>query len=219
MQYTQPLPSGASGLPPFRLPSLRMVARVAVFAAMAITLSVSVLVAASTFIPGMFGLKTMVVTSGSMQPYLDPGDVALVRSATADEVQLGDAISYYRPDGHGLITHRVIDMKVIDGVLYFQTQGDNNFAPDANLTPSNALFGIVDGRLPKIGFLLQRVTTDKLIRLLTLSIPVMVIAAQELRSLSKSAKEAQAKDAETETGSNIDAQAAVTGLTDERASA
>lgn len=192
MQYTQPLPRITPGLPRFRLPSLRMVARLAVFSAMAITLTISVLVAASTVIPGVFGLKTMVVTSGSMQPFLDPGDVALVRRATAEDVALGDAISFYRPDGHGLVTHRVIDVKVIDGVLYFQTQGDNNLAPDVNLTPSNALFGIVDGRLPKIGYLLQRVTTDKLLRLLTLSIPVLVIAAQEIRSLSKSAKQAQA---------------------------
>jgi signal peptidase I len=166
-----------------------------VFMAMTATLAVSVLVSASTFIPSLFGLKTMVVTSGSMQPFLDPGDVALVRQARADKVGIGDAISFYRPDGHGLVTHRVIDIKVINGVLYFQTQGDNNLAPDANLAPANALFGIVEGRLPKIGFLLQRVTTDKLIRLLTLSIPVMVIAVQELRSLSKSAREAEAKKA------------------------
>ncbi|MBT3942349.1 MAG: signal peptidase I [Chloroflexi bacterium] len=195
MQNTQPVPHTAPRLPKFRFPSLRSIARTMVFMAMAATLSVSVLVTASTFVPSLFGLKTMVVTSGSMQPYLDPGDVALVRKAHADEVVLGDAISFYRPDGHGLVTHRVIDIKVIDGVLYFQTQGDNNFAPDVNLAPANALFGIVDGRLPKIGFLLQRVTSDKLIRLLTLSIPVMVIAIQELRSLSKSAKEAAAKKA------------------------
>jgi len=141
----------------------------------------------------MFGLKTMVVTSGSMQPYLDPGDVALVRSAHANEVAIRDAISYYRPDGQGLITHRVVDMQVLNGVVYFQTKGDNNLSADANLTPANALFGIVDGRLPKIGFLLQKVTTNKLIRLLTLSIPVLVIAGHELRNLSKLAKEAGAK--------------------------
>lgn len=199
MQNTQPLPRTASGLPPFRFPSLRTVFRLAVFSAMAITLTVSVLVAAATFIPSVFGLKTMVVTSGSMQPFLDPGDVALVRPAIADDVALGDAISFYRPDGHGLITHRVIDIKVLNGVLYFQTQGDNNLAPDANLTPANALFGIVEGRLPKIGYLLQKVTTDKLIRLLIFGIPVMVIAVQELRSLSKSAKEAEAKNAEAGT--------------------
>lgn len=193
MLETHPAPRSTPRLPAFRFPSLRAVARVTVFIAMTITLSVSVLVAAATFVPSVFGLKTMVVTSGSMQPYLDPGDVALVRRAVAGEVERGDAISFYRPNGHGLITHRVIDIKILDGVLYFQTQGDNNLAPDANLTPANALFGIVEGRLPKIGYLLQKVTSNKLIRLLTLSIPVTVIAVQELRSLSKSAKEAEAK--------------------------
>lgn len=193
MQLTRPATGSLAQGPRPRFPSLRTIARMMVFAAMTITLAVSVIVSATGFIPGLFGLKTMVVTSGSMQPYMDPGDVALVRPAHADEVALGDAISYYRPDGRGLITHRVIDRKVIDGVVYFRTQGDNNEAPDANLTPANALFGIVDGRIPKIGFLLQKVTTDKLIRLLTLSVPVMVIAIQELRSLSKSAKEAEEK--------------------------
>ena len=195
MQHTQPVFGSAPRLPKFRIPSLRKLAKTLMFIAMGATLTVSVLVAAATFIPSMFGLKTMVVTSGSMQPYLDPGDVALVRSAHANEVAIGDAISFYRPDGHGLITHRVIDMKVLNGVVYFQTQGDNNLSPDANMTPANALFGIVEGRLPKIGFLLQKITTNKLIRLLTLSIPVLVIAGQELRSLSKSAKEAGAKKA------------------------
>ncbi len=196
MQNTQLLPRTTPGLPRFHFPSLRAVVRMAVMSAMAITLSISVLVAAAIFIPGVFGLKTMVVTSGSMQPYLNPGDVALVRAAVADEVALGDAISFYRPDGRGLITHRVIDIKILDGVLYFQTQGDNNLAADANLTPANALFGVVHGRIPKIGYLLQKVTTDKLIRMLTLSVPVIVIAVQELRSLSKSAKQAGAKNSE-----------------------
>jgi signal peptidase len=193
MQHTQPVLGSAPRLPKFRIPSLRKLAKTLMFIAMGATLTVSVLVAAATFIPSMFGLKTMVVTSGSMQPYLDPGDVALVRSAHANEVAIGDAISYYRPDGQGLITHRVVDMQVLNGVVYFQTKGDNNLSADANLTPANALFGIVDGRLPKIGFLLQKVTTNKLIRLLTLSIPVLVIAGHELRNLSKLAKEAGAK--------------------------
>lgn len=195
MQLTRPVIGTTDRRVRISVPSLRTVARAMVITAMTVTLGVSVLVSATSFVPSLFGLKTMVVTSGSMQPYLDPGDVALVRPAHADDVALGNAISYYRPDGHGLITHRVIDIKVIAGVLYFQTQGDNNLAPDANLTPANALFGIVDGRLPKIGFLLQKVTSDKLIRLLTLSIPVMVIAIQEIRSLSRSAREAEKKKA------------------------
>ena len=116
--------------------------------------AVSLMFAGST-IPALLGMKTTVVTGGSMQPMIGVGDAAIIRSIAPELVQVGDVITYGSPGGQGMTTHRVMAVLEIDGTTYLQTKGDFNRTPDPNLTPSEAIHGRVALVLPKFDSLVK----------------------------------------------------------------
>ncbi|WP_082599642.1 MULTISPECIES: signal peptidase I [unclassified Nocardioides] len=82
--------------------------------------------------PHVFGYRTATMLTGSMDPGITPGDVVVSLPKPADEVEVGDVISYHIPvEDHRVETHRVIE--VIgndDGTIAVRTQGDANAAAD-----------------------------------------------------------------------------------------
>jgi signal peptidase I len=76
----------------------------------------------------LLGWDATVVTSGSMSPRIQTGDVVLVQPDDGAGLQPGAVILYEDAAGRGLITHRIIDVND-DGS--YRTQGDANVAMDA----------------------------------------------------------------------------------------
>ncbi len=93
------------------------------------------------------GWKPVVITSGSMEPLIRPGDVVL--AAVDDDLEPGQVITYQDPARmDSLTTHRVLSVNE-DGTL--RTQGDANPTPDSTAVPRDNVLG--RGRLlvPLIG--------------------------------------------------------------------
>lgn len=84
-------------------------------------------------IPRIVGGVPLTVLSGSMEPVLPVGSLAVVLPVEAEDVRIGDVITYLpHPDDPTAITHRVLAITHrADGGLTFTTQGDANSAPDA----------------------------------------------------------------------------------------
>lgn len=82
--------------------------------------------------PSLFGYHVFRVQTDSMVPTLQVGDVILVKSVPAEEIAVGDIITYKVIEGElsgQTITHRVIDdPELRDGVYYFRTKGDKEGA-------------------------------------------------------------------------------------------
>ena len=77
-------------------------------------------------VPSVFGRSVLFVETNSMEPAIMTNDMIFV-DTLADEFHVGDIISFHRPDQPSLIiTHRIIEIKEIDGVNYYTTLGDNN---------------------------------------------------------------------------------------------
>ncbi|WP_077325312.1 signal peptidase I [Virgibacillus siamensis] len=90
--------------------------------------------------PSFFGYKIFTVLSNSMKPDFETGDLIVVKSMAASEVQPNDVITF-RADHEKRITHRVIDIAHKDGSLFFVTKGDNNNVKDDKLVPAESLAG------------------------------------------------------------------------------
>ena len=77
--------------------------------------------------PSVFGYHIFRVSSGSMEPELNIGDVILVKSAPVEEIAEGDTITYKGSEGDfsdKMITHRVIEAPHEEnGIWYLRTQG------------------------------------------------------------------------------------------------
>jgi len=96
-------------------------------------------------LPSVFGVKQVVVLTGSMSPAILPGDLLLIRQYP--EYLVGDVVTYR--SGGSLVTHRVIG---VDGGTC-TTQGDANNTTDAPVS-FEQIEGKVVLRIPKLGRLI-----------------------------------------------------------------
>jgi signal peptidase len=102
--------------------------------------------------PRLFGLEMFVVTSGSMRPSIEPGDVVMVNTGT-NHHRVGDVITFRPLDESTLyVTHRVVEVSGRNGVTTeYLTKGDAN--PDRDFEPvvANQVVGSVSAVFPFVG--------------------------------------------------------------------
>ena len=89
--------------------------------------------------PTVFGYHVYRVQTDSMVPTLNVGDVILSKKTAAEDIRLGDIITYRALEGDlagQTITHRVYqEPELRDGVYYFVTKGDKEGAvPDSEIS-------------------------------------------------------------------------------------
>jgi signal peptidase len=90
--------------------------------AVALSLGVALLPAA--------GYQTTVIDGGSMEPTIQQGALVISRPVSPDSLQIGDVITYRRPDAQASVTHRIVAEHDADGKRSFTMKGDNNESPD-----------------------------------------------------------------------------------------
>lgn len=123
-----------------------------------------------------------VVTSGSMEPAMSPGDVVVVGSVPAADVRAGDVITF-RDRRSALTTHRVVGVETSDGERRFRTKGDANEDPDPAPVPAESVVGEVRFTIPYVGhFVLFMNSRAGLLGLVI--VPAVLLAASELWDLA-----------------------------------
>ena len=80
-------------------------------------------------VPTFGGYAPLIVLSDSMSPEIKAGDIIVCKAISAEEVEVGDVISFYDPasKGSGVVTHKVQSINEENGKLTFTTYGINNF--------------------------------------------------------------------------------------------
>ena len=110
------------------------------------------------FAVGLFPIYPSVIVTGSMEPIIKPGDIVLVKKIDGQDVKINDIIVYRAEKIN--ITHRVIKIEN-EGEKKYQTQGDANGIPDADLVSTEQVRGKVVGIVPKVGWLTLIIKSDK----------------------------------------------------------
>lgn len=100
-----------------------------------LSLTAAVLVAAAVVVvlvlPRAVKGEAMTVLTGSMEPSIPTGSIALVRPVDPRAVAIGDVITYQvRPDEEVYVTHRVVDIRERRGQTWYVLKGDANDATD-----------------------------------------------------------------------------------------
>jgi signal peptidase len=104
------------------------------------------------FSVGLFPLKPALIASGSMRPYMEVGDVAVMADFTEDNIQVGDVIQIRRTENENII-HRVIEIQETENGRVFVTKGDANEDPDIYPAAAIAVTGKNVFIIPKVGWL------------------------------------------------------------------
>jgi signal peptidase len=111
---------------------------------------IALLLVVSAF-PITGNIKVLTVLSGSMQPEIKTGSVVIVRPV--QDYKINDIITFgpfskTKPP----TTHRIHDIKVVNGQPIYITKGDANNAPDTREIQKKDVIGKVLFDVPYVGF-------------------------------------------------------------------
>jgi signal peptidase I len=102
-------------------------------------------------VAAQYGWEFDAVLSGSMEPKLGVGGLVVIKPVDAQQVEIGDVISFKLSGIDTPICHRVIDTQETDGARLLQTKGDANEEPDVNPVPAASVTGKEVFYLPYVG--------------------------------------------------------------------
>ena len=94
-------------------------------------------------VPAVGGYLPLIVLTDSMYPVIESGDLIICRTADAEEIEVGDVISFFDPAGNGssIVTHRVLEVTEAG----WRTKGDNNNTEDRLPVTADKLVAVYEG--------------------------------------------------------------------------
>lgn len=128
------------------------------------------------------------IISGSMEPTIHVYDVVVNTAVTnPEDIKVGDVITFISTSyiSEGLtITHRVQDIKIVNGKYEFVTKGDNNPVADGSTAKFEDVIGKVKFKLPQLGRI-QFLVASKAGWFLVVLLPAMGVIIYDVIKLIK----------------------------------
>ena len=139
-----------------------------------------------------------VVLTGSMLPEIQVYDVVLTKKVKADDLKVGDVITFASADTRFLgtiITHRIKqkEFKSDTKTYSFQTKGDNNNVVDSAWVPEGNIYGKVILKIPKLGYLQEFLAADGG-WIIVILIPCLAVISYDIVKLVKGLKRRKYKN-------------------------
>ena len=138
-------------------------------------------------LPAVFASSLAVVYSGSMEPAMLMGAVAVMESVDPAQIKVGDIIAFNPPwDPDVTVSHRVIEV-VEDETLSFLTKGDANEDPDFDVVPADHVLARVSFNIPNLGYVLTNVrqyTKSRLGLVLFIAVPTVLLIGSAMRDMN-----------------------------------
>ncbi|MDD6653350.1 MAG: signal peptidase I [Clostridium sp.] len=101
---------------------------------------------------GIFKFYVLAIGSESMEPRINKGDVVVVEKLNEKEIRKlkeGEVLVYKHNDM--VIVHRIVRVKEYNGVIYFNTKGDNNSEEDSWTIDEALVIGKATLKIPYLG--------------------------------------------------------------------
>lgn len=130
-----------------------------------------------------------VVLTGSMIPEIMPKDVVITKKRSAEELKVGDIITFLSSDNRlsGIIvTHRIKEVfyDSTTGKYTFRTKGDANNAVDSALAEEHNIIGEVIFKIPKVGYI-QELLASKGGIIIFIFIPCLAVISYDIVKIIK----------------------------------
>ena len=127
------------------------------------------------------------IVSPSMEPFIKVYDVIIDRKIKEnEELKIGDVITFYSStlDTNGYtITHRIYDIKNVDGKTYYITKGDNNQSVDVGSITRENIVGKVVYKVTGLGKI-QFFLSSKIGWVLIILIPALCFILYDINKLN-----------------------------------
>ena len=157
--------------------------RVVKWAGGALVLLVVPLIVFVILLPGVLSSRLVIVYSGSMEPELPMGSLAVITRVDPAAILKGDVITFRSPEERVNVSHRVVAVSP-KAPLTFKTKGDANNAADPYIVPAESVVGKVTGNVPNVGYVLGKMA-DIFARpwglVLLIGVPTAVVLGSAVR--------------------------------------
>lgn len=143
-----------------------------------------------TRMPSVLGYKAYVITTDSMKPTLNKGDIIISKRQKEDKIKQGDIITYIQ-NGE-TITHRIIEIKKHEDKNQYITKGDNNTLEDSEKVNYEQIEGVKIIKIPLLGNILSFLKDEIIVLIIILIVLILYfykITQQEKREERRKKKE------------------------------
>ena len=157
---------------------------VIIFAILAITSKIS-----------FFGIKLLVVKSGSMEPTIKTGSMVIDKQEKS--YQVGNIVTYQdavKPSE--TITHRIVAEETQNNTKLFTTQGDANQSPDSTKVTEGRVVGKVIFSIPYFGYVAAFARTVPGLIILIV-VPGTIIIYEEIDNIRNELKKRRIKNSKS----------------------
>ena len=129
----------------------------------------------------VFGIQSMVVLTGSMEPTIPVGSIVFIK---ADQNYQEKAIITFTNKAGTTVTHRLVEKTDSSGNMMFRTKGDANEQPDSELVSPRDVLGKSILFIPYLGRMTQFLkTTPGFIGLIV--VPALIFIGYEFLNIKR----------------------------------
>lgn len=140
-----------------------------------------------------FGFRAYVITTDSMKPHINSGDVVIIKKVKEKKLETGDVISFKQNDG--IITHRIIEItKDEENQEKYSTKGDNNNVEDERKIGYDEILGRKVLRIPFFGKIIILLQDEVYIILIIILILLLYLHTQKLEDKDRIRREKKEKE-------------------------
>lgn len=122
------------------------------------------------------------ILTTSMTPTIKAGDIVITLKDKNNIYKTGDPITFVSEGNISkgvIITHRIIDTKIVNGSYFYYTKGDANNTADGSPVSANNVIGKVILKIPKAGFI-QQFVVSKFGWLVVVVLPCLAIIVYDI---------------------------------------
>ncbi len=102
-------------------------------------------------IPKFTDYEGYYVSSDSMKPAMNVGDLVFTKAVQFEDIEVGDVLTFTKQGSEKWFSHRVIEINTAE--KSFRTKGDHNNVIDPGYTSFDTVVGRVEKKIPFVGFL------------------------------------------------------------------
>jgi signal peptidase len=144
-----------------------------------VLLGFAIVLALGILIPALLGYDRFVINGHSMEPTIPYGSVAFDEAVPVDDLKVGDVITFTPPPEFSVsepVTHRIVEIKEVDGKRQFRTKGDNNDLADPwTFTLDSSTQARVAFHVPYVGYIYIALS-QWWVRFLVIVLPALGVA-------------------------------------------
>lgn len=111
---------------------------------------VIIMVGTVMLISNQFRYGALVIATESMTGELNRGDVVIFESFESQHIPEGQVIVFEKYNT--TVVHRVVDIKIINGIARYYTKGDANEDNDMGYITNAEIVGLVNYKIPVVGY-------------------------------------------------------------------